>query len=84
MKATQDQIETLANALSPHVDEIRRYGSTGALTPKRVRWDAFWAIAGPVRQQFADAIYGGGGNDEHVDTALRRVMVRLGLGEFAG
>lgn len=83
MKATQDQIETLANALSPHVDAIRTYGSVNSLTPKRVRWDAFWAIARPVRQQFADAIYGAGGNDEHIDTALRRVMVRLGLGQYS-
>lgn len=83
MRATQDQIETLANALAPHADEIRRYASESGFTPKRVRWDAFWAIARPVREAFANAMYASGGNDDHIDTALRRVMVRIGIQEVA-
>ena len=83
MKATQEQVETLANALAPHVDAIRMYGAVNGLTPRRVRWDAFWAIPSAVRGAFTASVYGNGGNDEHIDTALRRVMVRLGLGQFS-
>ena len=93
MKATQDQIETLASAM-PDSERIRQHGVALGVTeryasgagdlPKRVRWDAFWAIPAAVRNVFTSAIYGTGGNDEHIDTALRRAMLRKGLAEYAG
>lgn len=92
MKATQDQIETLANAM-PEIERIRQHGAALSATekysagkgdlPQRVRWDAFWAIPSAVRAAFTSSIYNGGGNDSHIDTALRRAMIRLGLPEFA-
>lgn len=92
MKATQDQIEMLVSAM-PASELIRQHGAALAITGRyangegnlaqRVRWDAFWAIPSPVRGVFTAAMYGSGANDDHIDTALRRAMLRIGLPEFA-
>lgn len=48
-------------------------------TPMRIRWDILWSALG--REPLG---YSGGLTDEHIDTALRRIMREMGLPELAG
>jgi hypothetical protein len=38
---------------------------------KRARWDLFWAIPQKTRDELN--IYGSGANDDHLDTALKKI-----------
>lgn len=40
----------------------------------RARWDAFWYISPDWRKDFMDKQYARGLNDDHVDTALRKIF----------
>jgi hypothetical protein len=46
---------------------------------KRLRWDLFWCGAFSTRPALMQEIYATGANDEHVDTALRRIVKELGV-----
>lgn len=90
MKTTREQQSALVTYWLPEVEKIRahaavlggqdRYlpGGKGDL-PKRVRWDMFWATPKALRESITNHVYGGGGNDEHIDTLLRRVAEELGV-----
>lgn len=95
MKSTQEQIDTikrhaesikdaiLAHAASLAKLEKYQPGSDGDLN-MRVRWELFWSIPSTQRNTIADSIYRDGGNDSHIDTALRRAFKGIqGLEHFA-
>lgn len=44
---------------------------------ERFRWDLFWAVEKAL--SFRNSLYSGGLNDNHYDTALRRVVKELNL-----
>lgn len=46
----------------------------------RVRWDCFRACFDYI---FTNNLYKQGLNDDHIDTALRKVMKEIGLPQFA-
>lgn len=95
MKATQEQIstiqshaESIKDAIMAHavgLSQLEKYqpGGEGDLN-QRVRWDLFWSIPQAQRNPIADSIYRDGGNDSHIDTALRRAFKGVqGLEQFA-
>lgn len=95
MKATQEQInviqshaESIKDGILAHavgLAQLEKYqpGGSGDFN-LRVRWDLFWSIPKAQREPIADSIYKGGGNDSHIDTALRRAFKGIqGLEQFA-
>jgi len=46
------------------------------LSDKRFRWDLLWAVPNIVRQPIFDRMYKYA-HDEHIDTALRRIVKEI-------
>lgn len=53
----------------------------GGLSPKRFRWDCFWAAKVKIGDgvgTHGDIVIPGGVDDAHIDTALRKIMKENG------
>jgi hypothetical protein len=64
------QIEAGVSAMMAKYPESRSKYQERGLTPRRWRWDLFWAAqdAGYFVPGYADGV-----NDDHIDTTLRRI-----------
>ena len=62
MKITPDDYQSLSDAVAPIMRRHHNIGWT-----ERARWDALWASKFPVNTLYHYL------NDDHVDTALRRI-----------
>jgi len=78
MKIASDHFRTLSHALyraQQGMDTLDEYVSQHGLTAKRWRWDLLWRAKrlGFLPEHFIeDEIYSYA-NDDHIDTALRRI-----------
>ena len=84
MKVTKAQLETLGalikNELSDRGYTLAQWenhylrNKIGKNPAMRARWDALHSVPYPIRSQLMSEIYANGCNDEHIDTALRRIF----------
>lgn len=68
MKISQDAFNELSAALQPYRDAVSAALTKGH-SEKPARWDALWASRFDVAP-----IYKAGCNDDHIDTALRKIF----------
>lgn len=73
MKITPEHFDQLVSMLAdyPLGRTLDEYLAAG-LTAKRWRWDRLWAVDSEERTAWFDAVYSYA-NDDHIDTALRRI-----------
>ena len=80
MKLTPEQVAKLTEAMRPFVATIQDAAPTWPHSAMRLRWDwAYGAKCSPLFTEF----YKAGANDDHIDTALRRVVRDLGFPQFS-
>jgi hypothetical protein len=77
MKITQSDYQTLASAIyrsAQGAETLSEYVDQHGLTAKRWRWMLLWRAkrVGILRDGFIESLYTYC-NDEHIDTALRRI-----------
>lgn len=82
MKISADKISYMETKIKEGLDglDIEALEGTykrGDLTPRRFRWDCLWTAK--LSQWISDNVYKDGGNDEHIDTALRKIMTNMKL-----
>ncbi len=81
MKITPDHFRTLSHAIyqaQQGMDTLDEYVNQHGLTAKRWRWDLLWRARrlGFLPERFVvDEIYSYA-NDDHIDTALRRITAK--------
>jgi len=83
MKINNEDYAALKNAISGALgnckvaDVAANYERVG-LSEKRLRWDLLWSVQNIVRQPIFDRIYKYA-HDDHVDTALRRIVKEISV-----
>lgn len=65
----QAHIQAFLTSRNLSEDEVTEHYHARGLSPKRARWDVLYASKYP-----AGVCYDEGLNDDHIDTALRRIM----------
>lgn len=72
MKISKEHFVQLKNAVesSPVYPDLMDYRARG-LSDMRYRWDCVWSVSASLREWFGQVYQYA--NDEHIDTALRRI-----------
>lgn len=78
MKITPDHFRTLSYAIyrsQQGMETLDEYVNQHGLTAKRWRWDLFWRAkrVGYMPERFVEDNLYSYVNDDHIDTALRRI-----------
>jgi len=74
MKISSEDFAILKGIIEPIMKEIpfKKYAAEG-FSPKRYRWDLFWIAQRRSNLQLGCSLYEKGLNDDHIDTALRKI-----------
>jgi hypothetical protein len=81
MKVKPEHYEKLKAAIDKiDREKAARHKALGLGNDKdmRFRWDVMWAIPYKIRRDIIDELYEYC-NDEHIDTALKKIVKELGL-----
>lgn len=79
MKMPNDRYERIKAAIAEKLESIdpaEVVAYKGRVSPKHFRWELLW-MTNPDRADFD--LYADGINDDHIDTALRNIVVELGV-----
>jgi hypothetical protein len=88
MKISPENVKTIRDAIAPLVPYLAKHRAAiiaegkAQDVEKRLRWDALWAAKIDGKRSCAwicDVLYPLGVKDSHVDTALRAIMIDLGV-----
>lgn len=86
LKIDRASFETLAEVVGPwDTEEHREMYRTGQFPraehtrdlDMRYRWDLYWAARSGLPEGFRSGLYDAGVNDNHFDSALKRIVPKL-------
>lgn len=74
MKMSKEDFAILKGIIEPIMKEVsfEKYKAEG-LSPMRYRWDLFWVAQRRSNMRLGIRLYDKGLNDDHIDTALRKI-----------